>query len=201
MAETTIQNDATVSAGGFRIKIQPDELTVAADGPSVLPNRKSMKGILLTALVGVFAASCSLFIFLPTGANPDSASWAVTTLLIAAFFVWVYLSGSKGLHCTRDSLEVDRISCGRVKSKQLYPKDAVKGICFTAVACSEYGSIYGLEFSAKGKKVKVLHGLQSPEAQTILRQLDRLGFDVVHDVAMPMMVQMALERRQSWFNR
>jgi hypothetical protein len=201
MAEPTIQDDASVSAGGFRIVTRPDELTVTANGSSVKLNKKSIKGLLLIALGGAFAASCSLFIYRPTDANPDVVSWAILTLLIAGLFVWAYLSGSKNLHCTRDSLEVVQISCGRVKNRQLFPKNAVIDICYTAVAWSEYGSIYGLQFDAEGKKVHVLHGLQSPEAQLILKQLERLGFDVVYDVAMPMMVQMALERRQSWFSR
>jgi hypothetical protein len=200
VAETAIKNDATVSAGGFRIEIYPDELTVTADRSAVQPRKKSAMGIFFMALVGIFVAFYFLFVFLPAILNGGFTYLAIVALLIAPSLLWAYLRGSKNLHCTHDNLEVIQVSNGRVRNKWLFPKDAVKGICFAPVSYSKYGSICGLVFTAQGKKVKILYRLECPEAQTILKQLDRLGFDVVHDVGMPMMVEMALERRNSWLN-
>ena len=57
----------------------------------------------------------------------------------------------------------------------------------------------GLEFMVNGKKKKTLFGLEAPEANSILQGLSKLGIDTVHDPAMPMIVEMALERRERKF--
>jgi len=43
----------------------------------------------------------------------------------------------------------------------------------------------------------MLDGLEIIEAQRLLSELKRLGYDTVYDVGMPMAVEMALERRNS----
>jgi phosphoribosylformylglycinamidine (FGAM) synthase PurS component len=54
-------------------------------------------------------------------------------------------------------------------------------------------------FNVDGKKKKILYGLEAPEAEPILRALSHLGIDTVHDPGMPMIIEMALERRKSRF--
>jgi hypothetical protein len=200
MAETAVQNDATIFAGGFRIEIHPDELTVTADRSAVQPKKKSVKKTLFTVFICIFFAFYLLFDVLPSILSSGVDDVVIVSLIVGSLLLWGYLSGSKNLHCTRDNLEVIQVSRGQVRDKWLYPKDAVKNIRFAPVAYSKYRTTCGLVFTVQGKKIKTLRGIESPEAQIVLKQLDRLGFDVVRDVGMPMMVEMALERRNSWLN-
>ena len=68
---------------------------------------------------------------------------------------------------------------------------------FTVFSSGRYGTTCGLAFTVQSQKVKVLSGLKVVEAQKILIELGRLGFDAPCAVAMPMMVEMELERRGS----
>jgi hypothetical protein len=79
-----------------------------------------------------------------------------------------------------------------------YPRESVQRIRFGAVSYSRYGAICGLVFNVQGRDVKVLKGLESPEALRILTELRRLGFDTVQDVGTPMMAEIVIERRNSW---
>jgi hypothetical protein len=54
---------------------------------------------------------------------------------------------------------------------------------------------------AAGKRIKMLYGLKSVEANKILNELQRLGFDVSRDPGMPMMVEMEEAHRRSWLSR
>jgi len=125
-------------------------------------------------------------------------------LLLAVVFGLSYLMpmfiGKKALHCTRNSIEVVNLVRGVERSRRSYPKAEVGQIRYSAVSYSKYGAVNGIVFEAAQKKVKSLSGLECPEAQIILKEFDRLGFKVFHDVGMPMLVEMALERRNSWIN-
>jgi hypothetical protein len=200
MAEVAIQNEADVSAGGFHIEIRPDELTVTADKSAIQPRKRSPLRNFLTVLVCVFAALYLVLVFVPAMLKGGITKVAVLALVVVPSLLWAYLRGSKNLHCTRDNLEVIHVVHGRVRNNWLFPKNVVRNIRFAPVAYSKYGSTCGLVFTVRGKKVKTLYGIECPEAQIVLKQLDRLGFDVVHDVGMPMMVEMALERRNSCLN-
>ena len=198
--EAAIQSEPTLSAGGFRIEIHPEEITVTADKSAVQPKKRSTLKITFSEVVCGFAALYILFFILPSIVNRSYAYLAALVLIFGPSLLRAYLKGSKNLHGTGDNLEVIQVSRGKVRNKWLFPKSAIKGVRFAPVAYSRYGTTCGLVFTAEGKKVKILNGLECPEAQTILKQLDRLGFDVVHDVGMPMMVEMALNRRNLWLN-
>jgi hypothetical protein len=200
MADTAIQNEAPLSAGGFRIEIHPDEITVTADKSAVQAKKKSALKIAFSVAVFCFVALYILVFYLPDILMGGYGFWVALILIFGPSLVWNYLRGSKNLHCTRDNLGVVQVSRGSIRNKWLFPKSAVKGIRFTSVAYSKYGATFGLVFTVEGKKVKILYGLECPEAQTILKQLDRLGFEVVHEVGMPLMAEMALKRRNSWLN-
>jgi len=195
------QNDATICSGGFRIEIHPDELTVTRNRTAFQPKNKTALGIIWKVFIFIFIAFYALFSFLPTALKGGYAFLGIFAAMIGLPALWAYSQGSKNLHCTRDNLEVIQVARGKVRNKWAYPKDSVKRVGFAPVSYSRYGSTCGLIFRAQGKKVKTLVGLECPEAQIILQQLDRLGFDIVHDVAMPMVVEMALERRNSVFNQ
>jgi hypothetical protein len=192
-----IQDDSTISSGGFRITIYPDKLTVIADRTAVMSRKKLAIGDFFKILIYISVTIYVFFIFIDATIKGGLTYLAILLLIIAASLLWSYQRGNSNIHCTCDNIEVIRVSMGRVRNQQLYPKDTVKGIRFAPVFYSKYGSICGLVFTVRGKKFKILYGLESPEAQIILEQLRRLGFDVIQDVGMPMMVEMALERRNS----
>jgi hypothetical protein len=134
---------------------------------------------------------------------PDIATSGIGVWLVIVLFAvcgWLF-SGHNDLHCTSERMDVIRMVRGQMKNKRTFLKESVMKIRFALVRYSQYSPTCGLVFYVAGKKIKTLEGLESPEAQTILRELDRLGFDVVHDVGMPMMVEMALEKRNSWLGR
>jgi len=201
MTETAIQNEALICSGGFHIEIHPDELTVTQDRTAFQPKKKTALGAIIKSVIAVFFIFYVLIILLPRISDDLFGFVAACALIIIPGVAWSLFHGVKNLHATCDLLEILQVTRGNVRNRWQYPKDSVKGICFAPVSYSRYGTTCGLVFKAQGKKVKILEGLESPEAKTILEQLERLGFDVVHDVAMSMMAEMALERRNSVFNQ
>jgi hypothetical protein len=121
--------------------------------------------------------------------------WTAVILIILALFA--FFSSNNNLHCTRDKLDVIRVSCGRKNKIISYPEFEVKQIQFGVVTYSRYGGIGGLIFTSSGKRIKLLRGLKCVEAQKILDELQRLGYEIVRDAGMPMMVEMELSRRKS----
>lgn len=198
MAELVITEPKVIASGGFRIEVCPGELTVTRDRRAWKPvNRSSLIRVLRVVLFAVLA--CSVLIQLLSGTTSsdlDRLTFPAAILLVGLIFAM--RKGDNNIHCTRDSLEVITLLKGKVKRRRAFPHQAVKKIRFGAVSISRYSATCGLIFEADGKKIKTLAGLESPEAQIILKELDSLGFDIVHDVGMPMMVEMALERRNSW---
>lgn len=176
---------ATDGAPDFRrlIEISQDELTVTKD--------RSKENTFSTYLVGCVVALCfALYWGLP-----------FSLFLLTMVGIGYLLSRAHNLRCTRETLEVIDIIHYQGSETRSFSRTEVKGICFGAVSYSKYGAICGLVFEAAGKKIKMLYGLKSPEAQKILGELERLGFDVIWDPGMPMMVEMETSRRQSWFGR
>lgn len=92
-----------------------------------------------------------------------------------------------------------RVVCSKVRGTRSFPRECVKRIRFGQVAYSRYGGTTGLIFTVDGKQEKILYGLECIEAQKILDELQRLGYDIVRDVGMRMMVEMAESRRKRWY--
>jgi hypothetical protein len=108
----------------------------------------------------------------------------------------------ESLVCESDTLTIGHIPDHVLNGRWVYqdfPISSITQLSFGAVRVSRYGGIPGLIFTAAGKKEKVLAGLEAPEADQVLKGLSKLGVDIVHDPAMPMTVEMALERRKSRF--
>ncbi len=201
MAATAPDSVEVVATGGFRIEIRPDELTVTPDGTAFAAKpEKSAFGVVLVWLVCICIGGDFLFKIVPEIAEGHYSSLLVLLALVACSVFWLYFGWDDKLHCTRESLEVINISRGKVRRARAFQKTDVMQIQFGAVSFSKYGAINGLIFKAAGRKVKIFSGLKSPEAQKILDELHRLGYDVLRDVGMPMMVEMELERRKSVFN-
>jgi hypothetical protein len=183
MAELAPDSTEVRVSGGFRIEISPDELVV-----SEARSTEASFAIYLT--YGV------LFLFILYKLVLTNRFLPFFALLLAIVVRYLFV-GIHNLRCTRETLEVIDIFHGRAKQTKFYTRSEVKTIRFGAVSYSKYGGIGGLIFEAAGKRIKTLYGLKCAEAQDILDELQRLGFDVYRDPGMPMMVEMELSRRKS----
>jgi hypothetical protein len=139
--------------------------------------------------------SCTLFFALPSGIR---FLLAVAFLLVVAIVQFVFAK-IHDVRCTRDSLEVIDISHGGTVRTRSFLKSEIKRVRFGTVSYSRYSAVTGLLFTAQSNDIKALYGLKCIEAQAILEEIQGLGYDVEHDVAMPMTVEMELSRRKSWF--
>jgi hypothetical protein len=72
----------------------------------------------------------------------------------------------------------------------------VRDLQFAPVAFRGRTLVQGIRFKVDNSTKKILAGLESPEAAQILGALVSLGVNIVHDPAMPMMVDMTLSRRR-----
>ena len=194
MLEITTNIEKILTDGGFRIEIKSDELTVTAD-------KSAWKAHTSTAVSRIFSV-LALIVFAVYGLskvleNPGSAGFAllILTAIFGLSLLFNYLSGTNNLHCTRENIEVIRARRNKVIGKWLFSRSLVRQVRWAAVSYSRYGSTCAIVFNVEGKKVKTLRGIECPEAQTVLNELKRLGYDVEIDVGMPMMVDMALGRR------
>lgn len=72
-----------------------------------------------------------------------------------------------------------------------YAKEDVGPIAFAVITVSNHGATTkGLTFTVHENEVKVLSGLKAIEAQQVLGELHRLGYQVVTDPAMKMLIEM-----------
>ena len=188
MTETPLlQTTGVQTSGGFRIESRPDQLIVWKNSPSI---QNSVTKYLAYVILG-----CTLLVALASG---------VRYFLAMAFFVAMAIihfvfDKIHNVRCTRDTFEVIDISHGRTVRTRSFPRPEVKRVRYGAVSYSKYGASTGLVFTVQDKEIKALYGLKCVEAQKVLSEIERLGYDVEHDVAMPMTVETELDRRKSWF--
>lgn len=197
MQDLTPKAVTTVCDGGFRIEIGPEELIVARDGKAATPRT----GTAVFVVFLILSAVVICFKLLPDS-FASFVNAPLTVLVVAGVLVWLVVRWTQqartdNLHCTPKSLGVIRVMRGRESEKRMFARTRVRAINFTAVSWSTSGPTFALVFKVDGKEIEVLRGIESPEAQTVLRELQRLGYDVEFDVGMAMMVQMAIERRRS----
>jgi hypothetical protein len=184
MTESECHSAELQVSGGFRIEISPDELTVT---------EAKAKHRYLSYLVSAVFIGYLIILVLARG---PSSFWVL--LLVAAGGLWGWFTGVHNVRCTREMVEVTDILPGRVK-RTTYARAEVKEVKFGAVSIARYGSVNGLIFEVAGKPIKTLYGLRSIEAQRILDELQRLGFNVYSDPGMPMMVDIEKSLRKSKF--
>jgi len=212
MSEAATGAAETLTTGGFRIEIRPDELTVVAE-PLFLAKLKNWNRKL--RLVGLASLFVPIFCIIelvespPTlsslhdlpamlkssGPEPASLRWVFPLLwlvMIALSLLGAMLKGHDTLRCTRDEIEVIHTFRGRVRRQRSFSKAAVKRV--------QLGSAH-LMFYVSGKRTQCLLGLKSIEAQRILSELRRLGFDAVDDIGMPMAVEIEQASRNFWFSK
>jgi hypothetical protein len=189
---TESQSVRVQTTGGFRIETHPDEIIVtkAVSAEDATATKRWLRYCAYGALL-----SCALFALLISARRYP----LFLTILLAIAVLQYLFGGVHNLRCTRESLDVVDIVHGRIRRTRSFPQSEVKRVRFAAVSYSKYGAITGLVFTAAGKNIKTLYGLKCVEAQQILYEIQRLGYDVEHDVAMPMMVEMEQSRCKSWF--
>jgi len=185
----------------FKIEITKDQISISHTEGGWPPD---------TGTAIVFVALCGLIVYIvatclsPLDVWLSPSNWPL--LLLISLFVgtllWAALrslfpSGAS-LTCDRSTLTIGRIPDASLHGQWRYesfPISAVKDLQFTAVAFGGQKPVMGLRFKVDGQTKKTLPGLESPEAAQILDALASLGVRIVHDPAMPMMVDMALSRR------
>lgn len=178
MAESECHSTELLVSGGFRIEIAADELTVTK-------TRGKNKYLVLP-----------LAVFVGYLVWDNRSSWLLILLVAALFGIRYWFSAIHNLRCTRETVEVIDILPGRAQKTTSYARVDVKEVRFGEVGLSRYGSVNGLIFDVADKKVKTLSGLESPEAQRILNELQRLGFNTYNDPGMPMMADIEKSHRK-----
>jgi hypothetical protein len=193
----------TVGAGGFRVVISPREIEVIRDKKTFdSSTRKKRLAILLSGVIVSCLMLIGQFIRIDI-AHPLPVAWATHTfpwvspgcflpLIIA---LGVLYSGAVNLSCTQDEVQATWIRFGKVKRVLSFPKNEVTRFQYVDGFNPFSGRSSYLCFSVGERSVKCLPGLKCVEAQLILNELERMGFDVVNNPAMSGMVQMEQSRR------
>ena len=196
MSEIANNNQKTLADGGFRIEIRPDELTAASDKSAWLTCKPSAAWRFIRIFIlGLIVVALFINALTLTGSTKNGLPLILFISVGSVAMLVNYLRGTNNLYCTRENLEVISLRRGKVIGKWLFPRSVVQQIRWAAVSYSKYGATCAIVFNVEGKKVKTLRGIECPEAQTVLLELKRLGYDVMLDVGMPMMAEMALENR------
>ena len=192
-------------------KIEVSEKLVEVKTAEIKPRLtvSSVVTILVFALLGIYALAKMLpvlVLLLTTAHRFNIWNWliVIAMLFYGVALLWgafrMMFPSGESLVCNADTLTIGRIPNYTLTGRWIFesfPTKSVKQLTFTSVRVSRYGSTLGLVFHADGKKKKILSGLEAPEADQILQGLSRLGVDMVHDPAMPMMIEMVVSRRKS----
>jgi hypothetical protein len=171
MTESASYSTEVQTSDGFRIEVSPDELTVTTV--------TSIGTWLLTCLT--YGAFLYVVYVLISGGRPP----IVLLLALAVLVLQYFLVGVQNLRFTRADLEVIDVFRLRPARTRSYKRDDVREIRVGVVSHSRYGPILGLIFEVGDMRFKVLSGLRGREAQKILEELERLGFHLSQDPAMP----------------
>lgn len=171
----------------------------------ILPAKRSMGSMVLP----IMFCSYVLYLLIQTfrdfvlayrrGDGSFLSAILILLFLLIIFQIVLSLGSREVVSFTNEKLEIDNIEFGYRWRHRSFQKLDVKQVEFAAVGFSKYGTITGLAFRDNGGRVKILRGLRSVEAQKILMEIRRLGFDIVSDPAMQMMVEIEQSRRKSFW--
>ena len=199
-------------SGNVRIDSSADELVVT------IPATRSPRTILFATVLGLIflyfgakliAISIDAFRAAPEILFPSQRllSYAAVLSLVFLACTWIFwmilqfarplCGGREILRCTRDCLQISNIDFGKTWRIRTFAIQDIRHLEFASVGFSRYGAVLGLRFTTQGKTIKLLRGLEAPEAQKILIELEKLGVGVVKDPAIGMMVEMKKSRRTS----
>jgi hypothetical protein len=165
-------------SGNVRITTLPDGLIVT------IPATRPASSAVLPGLL------CAFLLYMSGGLvhellnNLNEGKAAMLPAVVLLIFSWMVFQLSRllfgrreVLRCTNEDLNIIKVDFGYAWRRRSFLRQDIKGIEFVAVGFSRYGSVTGLRFNTAGKQIKLLRGLRSVEAQTILTKLSELGFD------------------------
>lgn len=184
---------------GFRMAASPSDLEVVRDNRTYdsLTKKKRFAAVLLCILF-----ACSFYVIefsrielshptsiiwtLPATLNDQSLAlksliWMqlIFLPLLPLLIVWEMLySGTVNLKCTRDTVQVTRMVCGNVRRILSFSKNEVTRFQYVDGFNPFSGRSSYLCFSVGERSIKCLPGLKCVEAQLVLNELERMGFDV-----------------------
>jgi hypothetical protein len=172
---------------------------VTPDRSARAPGEKWVARFVLGLLVCAYWLFFSLSQLMSGVTRGGLVSAAIVGVFLAGVLALASLKGKTELRCSLEGLEIVRVVRGRVKGVRTFSRSEVKRVQFVDDSFFENGARGRLGFIASGRPVTALKRLGSVEAQKILNECRRLGYDVVCDTGMPMMIEMEESRRKSWF--
>ena len=186
----------------FRIEITKDRVSVSdAEGGWPPDPGATIVFLVLSALT-----ICVVATWLTTREvwlSPSNWPLLLGIILFAGTLIWAALRSlfpsGQSLTCDRSTLTIGRIPSASLRGRWRYesfPIAVVRDLQFAPVAFRGRTLVQGIRFKVDNSTKKILAGLKSPEAAQILGALVSLGVNIVHDPAMPMMVDMTLSRRR-----
>jgi hypothetical protein len=195
---------------GFDITITPDSVDARQDDSTTKPGANRRDGIFLIC-GAIFVFSFMMFGSrhrMPNAWNNLTNSHWPSFDFVLALFMAILATGLSGslflngvrrffplgawLHCDRSTLTISKVPWfnlqGQWKS-QSFPTSNVAEFKF----CVTEQNLYGFRFRAGDCKYEIFIGLEAPEADEILKGLQRLGVDVVRDPS----IQEKIDKTQS----
>jgi hypothetical protein len=218
MSDFFLSSDSTQVTGNTRIESHPDRLTVT------MPAERSARefvacGFVLLVVLVVFDSAIFHYLAgvgLISGAMAARIGpWIRPAPSIFSPFVNLFIcclvmgkmafdafrglfGGRQILRCSRSRMEIVDVDLGRKWRRRIYARKHVEEFGFGGAGMT-IGSRRGLTFVADGTRIRIFPGLKAPEAQSILAELKRLGFDTVRDPEMVRMVELEQARRKYVF--
>jgi hypothetical protein len=218
MSDSPSNSGTAEVSGNVRVETLPDQITVT------MPAERSARefivcGFLFIVVLVVFDDSIFHYLagagVIPVALAARIGPWIkpVPSLFspFASLAIWCIvmgqilfdslrglLGGRQVLRCTRTRIEIVDIDFGRVWRRRFFSRSKIDEIVFGAPGF-RLGSRRGMSFVAAGDRVRVLPGLKAPEAQRVLKEMKRLGFDVVSDPHLLRMVELEQTRRKYVF--
>jgi hypothetical protein len=220
MTESDDNSVEVLSAGGVRIEIRKSEVIAYKDRKAFERNEKKRRWIALLWFAFNLYVSFSILEFprplssirqLPKALT----SWPIDELsirLIVSLLVWLFIAISfvfalrimmlqirKRLRFTPDVIEIIETHRGRLHRTQSYLKADVTTLHYEEEMSIFPGTKGRLCFTVGDQQIKCLYPLKCLEANRILSELQRMGFDVLRDAGLPMMIEMEQARRKRPF--
>ncbi len=121
-------------------------------------------------------------------------------LLFAALGIRSFFTSGQMLHCDRSQLTVAKIPWTNFNGKwrsRTFPITAISQLELAVWPTRSRETYYLIRFLVKGKKQKVMAGIDALEGYRILKGLEALGVDVRHDPDMQSLVRETIRDRRA----
>jgi len=183
--ESNTDTGTRTVSGGFVLEISPDELTAYSAGSARSLHTNPMTRFVTYILVALYFLTAGLYEFV----HFDGLLCLILILLPLYVLIKYFFIGDQNLHCSPEVLDVVWVRGGRIKQIESLSRTEIRQIQYGAVSYSKQRPTKALLFSAGNRHKKILCGLKCLEAQEILDQLQRWGYDVVRDTALSTTVE------------